>query len=221
MDLTAAVKERRSIRRFRPEKVAQNLVREILEDARYAPSWGNTQTWEFYVVMGEILEKFKKGNREKLLSGEKSFPDVPMPEAWPEKPNKRYVEIAKQLLSALSISRENKNARNQLYSEMYYLFDAPCLIVSCVDKSLSLEYAMFDLGLITQTICLLAQDRGLGTCIMASAVMNPGLLRELLPIPDQKRIVIGTALGYPDGDSPANNFERQRASLDELVTWVG
>jgi nitroreductase len=201
--------------------VEQNLVHQILEEARWAPSWGNTQTWEFYVVMGETLEKFKEVNREKLLNGEKSLPDVPMPEIWPERPNRRYVAIAKQLLSALSISRENKNARNQLYAEMYHLFNAPCLIVSCVDKSLALEYAMFDLGLIMQTICLLAHARGLGTCIMACAVMYPELLRELLSIPEEKRIVIGTALGYPDGKSPANRFERQRATVDDLVTWVG
>ncbi len=33
-------------------------------------------------------------------------------------------------------------------------------------------------------------------------------------------IVMGIALGYPDRESPPNNFERERADLDELVTWV-
>ena len=30
----------------------------------------------------------------------------------------------------------------------------------------------------------------------------------------------GVTLGYPDRWSPANTFERARAGLDEIVTWV-
>ena len=33
-------------------------------------------------------------------------------------------------------------------------------------------------------------------------------------------MVIGIALGYPNREEPINNFERERASLQELVTWV-
>lgn len=220
MDVRTVVKERRSIRKFKAEKVPPEVVREILEEARWAPSWGNTQVWEFYVVTGDILEKFKEANREKILAGGKSIPEIPMPETWPEKLNKRYTEIVKRILNSISIAREDKEARNQLYGEMFRLFGAPCLILACIDKSLSLEYAMMDIGLVMQTICLLAREKGLGTCIEAAAVRYPELLRELLPIPDNKLIVIGTALGYPDWESPANNFERERATLDEFVTWV-
>ena len=77
------------------------------------------------------------------------------------------------------------------------------------------------MGLVIQTICLLAHERGLGTCILTASVTYPELLRELVKIPDDKSIVMGIALGYPDLDSPANNFERVRANLDELVNWVG
>jgi nitroreductase len=80
---------------------------------------------------------------------------------------------------------------------------------------------MLDIGLILQTICLLAHERGLGTTIMAVTVMYPEVLRKLLSIPDEKVIVLGMALGYPDWDAPANKFERTRANLEELVTWVG
>ena len=71
-----------------------------------------------------------------------------------------------------------------------------------------------------QTICLLAHDKGLGTCMLAAAVRHPEVLRELLPITEDKVLVIGAGLGYPDMDSPVNLFERERATLDEVVTWV-
>jgi len=44
------VKNRRSIRRFKPEPVPKEIVEKILEVARYTPSAGNSQPWEFVVV---------------------------------------------------------------------------------------------------------------------------------------------------------------------------
>jgi nitroreductase len=84
MDIEKAVKGRRSIRRFKPEEVPQEIIREILDEARWAPSWGNTQPWELYVVTGETLEKFKKANRQKSMDGETDSSEIPMPEVWPE-----------------------------------------------------------------------------------------------------------------------------------------
>jgi nitroreductase len=80
---------------------------------------------------------------------------------------------------------------------------------------------MLDIGLIVQTLCLLAHGQGLGTLIMAAAVQYPDLIREIASIPEDRRIVVGIALGYPDLAHEINNFERERAHLDEFVHWVG
>ncbi len=220
MDIGTAIRERRSIRKFKPDEVPQETIRKILEEAQWAPSWGNTQPWELYVVTGDVLEKFKKANMQKVIDGTAEKPDVPMPEKWPEKLQNRYRGIGKSVLGALSIARDDVDARNRYYAEMYGLFDAPCLILACVDKSICLEYAMLDVGLVMQTVCLLAHNKGLGTCMLAAAVRHPEVLRELLLIPEDKLLVIGAALGYPDMDAPVNLFERERATLDEVATWV-
>jgi nitroreductase len=102
---------------------------------------------------------------------------------------------------------------------MFSFFDAPVLLYFMVDKQLSLEYAVLDVGLILQNVSLLACDKGLGSCIMAVSVMYADIVRKILPVPDNKRLVIGTALGYPDLEAPINNFERQR-DLEQVVTWV-
>jgi nitroreductase len=205
---------------FTPESVPQEIIRDILEGARWSPSWGNTQPWEIYVVTGEALERFKEVNRQKCLDGEPQPSEIEMPEVWPDILKKRYVGVGKSVLTSLSIAREDAEARNQYYGDMFSLFGAPCMILVCLGKSLKIEYAMLDVGLIMQTICLIAHDKGLGTCMLAASVRYPRLLREMLPIPDDRIIVIGTALGYPDWASPVNNFERERAELDEFVTWV-
>ena len=220
MDIVTAVKERRSIRMFKPKPVPRELISELVEQARWSPSWGNTQAWELYVVTGEPLEKFKKANREKCVAGEAHMSEITMPEIWPETLKKRYVDVGKSVLTSLSIAREDVDARNQYYRDMFDLFGAPCMLLVCLGKNLKIEYAMLDVGLIMQAICLLAHDKGLGTCMLAASVRYPGLLRENLPIPEDQVVVIGTAIGYPDWESPVNNFERKRAELDEFVTWV-
>jgi hypothetical protein len=56
--------------------------------------------------------------------------------------------------------------------------------------------------------------------MLAAAVRHPEIARELLPIPEDRVIVIGAALGYPDMEPPVNQFERERATLDEFVRWI-
>ncbi|MCX5858080.1 MAG: nitroreductase family protein, partial [Deltaproteobacteria bacterium] len=46
MTLAEAIRGRRSIRKFRKDEIPGEVLREILEAARWAPSWGNTQPWE-------------------------------------------------------------------------------------------------------------------------------------------------------------------------------
>ncbi|MBS7647368.1 nitroreductase family protein [Candidatus Bathyarchaeota archaeon] len=50
MDLITAIKTRRSIRRYKPDPVEKEKLQAVLEAARWAPSWANTQCWEFIVV---------------------------------------------------------------------------------------------------------------------------------------------------------------------------
>jgi len=222
MELEAAVRGRRSIRKFTSRKVPGVLVDEILDAARWAPSWGNTQPWEFYVLTGEPLAAFKEAGARTLADGLAFAPDVPMPEAWawPSAQKGRYNELGKSLLDMLGINREDRDARNQLYARMAGLFDAPCLIVACIPRDVLIEYAMLDTGIVVQTICLLAHAKGLGTCIMAAVVRYPDMLRKIASIPDDRRIVVGIALGYPDPDYPLNRFDRKRAEPREIVHWV-
>ena len=221
MELKATIKGRRSIRKFTSKEIPRETIREILETARWAPSWGNTQLWEFYVLTGKKLDEFREANHRSFVDGQ-TFPlDVPMHEVWPERLKARYGELGKIMLAAMNVKRDDKDARHRLYEDMTMLFGAPCLIVACIPGEILVEYAMLDIGLILQTICLLAYDKGIGTCIMAMSIRNPGLLRRILSIPADRKIVIGVVMGYPDEDLPLNNFERKRADISEYVKWVG
>jgi nitroreductase len=61
MDVFEAISTRRSIRRYKPEPIAEIQLGKILEAARLAPSAGNHQPWRFVVVQDE--------NRKELVAG--------------------------------------------------------------------------------------------------------------------------------------------------------
>ncbi|MBI4296413.1 MAG: nitroreductase family protein [Chloroflexi bacterium] len=50
-------KQRRSIRRFKPDPVPDEYIEQIIEVARWAPSGANTQPWDFVVVKKEELKQ--------------------------------------------------------------------------------------------------------------------------------------------------------------------
>lgn len=57
MELTEAIKGRRSVRRFKTDPVPRGVLEEIIELALWAPSAMNRQQNFFYVVQGEPKEK--------------------------------------------------------------------------------------------------------------------------------------------------------------------
>lgn len=214
------IKGRRSIRQFLDKEIPKEFIREIMDGARWSPSWGNTQSWNFHVLTGEPLKKFKEANHAAFLEGAEPVPDIPMPGAWPDACRLRYNDMGRRLYDSLGIERQDTEARHKLHLKMSHLFGATCMIVPTIHKENAIEYGLLDMGLIIQTICLLAHDKGLGTLIMAAAVQYPNIIRKLAAIPNERRIVLGIALGYPDLDYELNKFERSRASLDEFVQWV-
>lgn len=220
MTVDETLRSRRSIRHFKSDPIPKETIESILDLARWSPSWGNTQPWQFTVITGEPLEAFKTRAVACTLKGEAFHPDITMPSAWPEELKYRYNDIGRRILEALGIDRADREARYNHYTEMARLFGAPCLIVLTLPREISIAYAMLDMGIVIQSICLAAVSRGLGSCIMAASVGYPDLLREIKAVGNERLIVMGIALGYT-GDHPINCFTRERAALKELVHWIG
>lgn len=61
MELKDVLENRRSIRKYKNEKVDRALIEQCIESAILAPSWKNSQTARYYVVDNEeLLDTFKK-----------------------------------------------------------------------------------------------------------------------------------------------------------------
>src|SRR3989304_3527361 len=60
-DFLTLVKTRRTIRRFKPDPVPDELVDKIIEAARWAPSGYNMQPWEFVILRDrQIIDKLMR-----------------------------------------------------------------------------------------------------------------------------------------------------------------
>ena len=55
MEVFEAIKTRRSIRHYKSDPVDEEKLSAVLEAARWAPSWANTQCWKFVVVRHEEM----------------------------------------------------------------------------------------------------------------------------------------------------------------------
>jgi nitroreductase len=61
MELNKVLKERRSIRKYKDQKVEHELIEQCLNAAILAPSWKNSQTARYYVIESdEMLKTFKE-----------------------------------------------------------------------------------------------------------------------------------------------------------------
>ena len=213
MEFEQALRERRSIRAFTSDPVPEELIGQILEEARWSPSWANTQAWHVFVACGETLARLKSAAQTPAAGEAPAGPDFRMPREWPPQLAARTKELF-DLRNALSATGGGA-ARTP--ADFY---GAPCVLYFTTERTVESDYLLFDSGLLVQSVCLAAHDRGLGTCIMAMAVRDPDTLRAVLPGAADQRFVIAVALGYPDGEAPINRFERRRAQPGEFVTWA-
>lgn len=225
MDIVEAIRHRKSIRAFKPDTVPQEILKEIIELALRAPSWANTQPWEFAIAGGKILEEIRQAFIEK--SEEQPNPDLAVPQEFPEPFDTRRRVVGRKLFEIMGIGREDREKRRWWRLQGLILFEAPCVIYIYIDRSFYFQgdslnvWPLFDCGLVAENIMLLAPRYGLGTIPQIQAVSYPDALRKILGIPDSKLLVLGISIGYPNRDNPANQFHSEREPLDKVTRWYG
>jgi nitroreductase len=216
MDLFQAMKERKSIRAFKPDPVPRETIEEILGLVTSAPSAINLQPWEFTVVMGEekarLSRRLLKSYKEKQIS---CSPGNVKPLA--ETFSRRGVESFKLMNPYL----EEMGAQFDCFVNegSCNFYGAPVAIILTLDNAFS-KARLVDMGVALGYLVLVAHGLGLATCPIGLICAYEDDIRELLDIPDNKDVVIGVALGYPDGASPVNRFKSPRDGLGNFVRWI-
>jgi len=94
MDFDTLVRERRSIRGYKPDPVPKAVIQEIIDVAKGAPSSMNTQPWFLHVITGEPLERIRRGNTERMLAGAKPQREIATRGGYEGIHRQRQIEIA-------------------------------------------------------------------------------------------------------------------------------
>ena len=72
-----------------------------------------------------------------------------------------------------------------------------------------------------QNVMLAARGFDLETCPQAALAEYPDMVREALGLSQEKRLICGLALGYPERGAPVNNYRTERAEVEEFTKWYG
>jgi nitroreductase len=220
MDVIDAIKERTAIRAFKSEPIPLDLLKKIIEQALRAPSWANTQPWEFAVAAGKKLKAIQDGFVKRGMQEPQS--EVARPYEYPEPYMARIRAL--QPKDRKEMTKEEMEAR---FMDNFRNYGAPVCIYLLVGKNFLYQskgvnvWAIYDCGSAVQNIMLLATNYGLGTIAQAQAVVYPDIIRKVLDIPEDKLIALGIAIGYPDWDNPINKERRDREPLDKVAKFYG
>ena len=221
-DLETIVFERRSIRGYSTQPVPREVIEDVIRIAQRAPSSMNTQPWHFHVLTGEPLERVRRGNTEKMVSGSAVDREITLNHGYEGAHRDRQVEIAVQLFEAMGIARDDKARRQDWVMRGFRQFDAPVSVVITVDKELANDtIAHFDCGAVTYGLVLAAWSKGLGTVINGQGIMQSSVVRENANIPGDQVIMTCVAMGYPDEDFVANHVQSRRAPGDAVASFIG
>jgi nitroreductase len=220
MDVLEALNSRYTCRAFKPDPLDRDILLKIMENATRSPSWANTQPWEIYIAGGYVLESIRKGYIESFKSDVPTDPDIPFMSDWPVQHQERMKELGIKLYKHLGISKEDKDAIEASWKLNFKLFGAPIVIYLCMHETLS-EWSMFDLGSLSQSIMLAAQEYGIDSAPAVNLVAYPKIIRKEIEISDELCIVLGIALGYKDNESSQNTFRSNRRPLNEVVRLNG
>ena len=175
--------ERRSIRGYRQEPVPRALLDEIIEVAAQTPSSMNTQPWHVHVVTGDVLDRIRTGNTERMWKlGNLTVKSVAT--FGTRVPRDRQKRVAAQLFEAAGIGWDDKEQRQDWAMRGFRQFDAPVSVIGCIDRDLidSTE-AYFDLGQFVYAMVIAAWDRGVGAVINGQGIYQSSVVREEASIP--------------------------------------
>jgi|TARA_B100000795_G_scaffold39298_1_gene25856 nitroreductase len=222
MKFSEFAESRKSVRGFLDKPVPKELIEEIINGAKWAPSSYNTQTWHIHAVGGEVLNKIREGNVEETMAGKPHVRDFPYKEDYEGDHRRKQIDVAIQLFEAMGIEREDKERRMDWMLRGFRQFSAPVSLVLTYDKYLEpAAITHFGLGSLAYGIVLSAWEKGIGCVINGQGIMQSDIVRKHANIPDDQNIMICIALGYPDKDFAANDVRSVRADNSEFLTYVG
>jgi nitroreductase len=219
MDAIECITTRQSTRRFKPHPVPREVLMEVIDCAKWSPSYKNSQPWGSVILSGAKKEALSKMLLELLSKGAQSCPDIAAPQSWPPPEAARIEHHFKHRRATVGVDLRDPDHIKKIKRENFQFYGAPHVIYLFQDAALS-PWSLFDLGLFAQSLMLAAHAKGLGTVAQAFTTDYAQEIKRFLAIPDTKRLILGMPIGYPDTESQEYAYRSHRVATGELVRWI-
>lgn len=194
-----AIKNRRSIRKFKPDTFSDEILMELLEAARLAPSECNSQAWRFKIVCDEAT----KLQLQKFSYDQKFISEAPI-----------VLVVCADVQGYL----DGRVSGVQDLGEIGVFDNEICEILHKMTKAKSQlkiedlqKSVAFNIAIAIEHIILRALDFGLGTCWMR--LIDEKAIREYFGWDKNLYPVAILPIGYPD-ENPA---PRKRLPIEDMI----
>lgn len=194
MELTDVIKNRRSIRKFKTTPISDELISELLEAARWAPSGSNIQPWRFIIVKSsEIKEKLKETTPYRFAC------NAPV--------------VFACCADITSVNTREKRIKELIREHIFK--DIEIGSFSNYNRQMDNEtikrYVVMNTALAIEHIILKAVDLGLSTCWVGG--FDNQKARNILELPENVLLIALLPIGYAAQAPPP----RPRIPLDDLI----
>jgi 5,6-dimethylbenzimidazole synthase len=190
---------RRDVRRFRADKLPDNLLDELLETATLAPSVGNSQPWRFVVVEDQTRRKAVRDNFEACNQ-----------EALNEYKGKDAQTYAGLKLSGL----------DRAPAHIAVFCDTQTRVGKGLGQKTMPETLKYSVVSSIQTLWLSARAKGIGLGWVS--IVEPDRIKEILDIEERNwDLVAYLCIGYPEEEHDIPELVRSgwqdRLALSDMV----
>ena len=120
----------------------------------------------------------------------------------------------------VGIAYDDKRARMAWMAQNFTFFGAPVGVFIVLDEMMG-HGQWGHTGMYLQTLALLAEERGWGTCMQECWGMLRPSLKSHFKLADNEMIWCGMAVGHPDRAHPVNTLYAERADVSEVAELLG
>ncbi|MCW3996592.1 MAG: nitroreductase family protein [Candidatus Bathyarchaeota archaeon] len=198
-ELFEAIRQRRSIRKYRPKTIPKELVLEVLAAAGWAPSAHNSQPWRFVILSDASIKR-------RLVAA--------MAQAW----------VADLKLDGITLEADKRKERVEQFINAPVLILA-CLTMDGLmefpdakRQSCERDLAVQSFGASVENLLLAAHAKGLGACWFCAPAFCKGTVRAELKIPDAVEPMAFITMGY-SAEQPAAPAKKSLSEYCFVDVW--
>jgi nitroreductase len=216
MELREALRTTGSVRRFRDEPVGDDTLFSVLDDARFAPSGGNRQSWRVIVVKDpgrrhDIAESYLEAWHDyvaHVLAGVIPFSPLASEEDRRAAANQREAAESRSVPDGFAETLASVPAMLVVTADLTAL--------AATDRDLDRYHLVGGASIypFVWSILLAAHERGLGGVMTTVGTRNEPRLQEILELPATTMVAAIVALGYPE----RHLTKLSRHSVEEFTT---